>query len=107
MLAAVRGGARERDDASALAEPVAVLEHVGERVPVVPEVIGQRERLVERREQRRAILRMREVDRGERSCACDAARTQRLERARPRAHARVIDTRQIGSFHSRILAKEL
>ena len=44
MVLAIHGGVREGDGAAVLAQPVAILEHVGQRVEVVAEVIGQRER---------------------------------------------------------------
>src|SRR4030095_14963623 len=67
MVAAVGGAAVEHDHAPGLPEPVAVFEHVGERVPVVAEMLGQLERAIELREQRRTVLRMRKVDGCERS----------------------------------------
>ena len=40
MLATITGCVRKRDDNAVAAEPVAVLENIGQRIPVVTEVFG-------------------------------------------------------------------
>src|SRR5262249_10104090 len=105
MLAPVSGGAGERDHTAALAEPVAILEHVGQSVPVVTEMIGQRERAIELGEQRRAILGVREIGMRVLQARMPGRGLQRLDRAGPGTYAGVVDVREVGDLHSRILAK--
>ena len=109
MVAAVaRRSATSAIDAAVLAEPVAVLEHVGERVPVVAEVLGQlRARGRARRTASRDPAPCDEVDgREARDAHASRPRLQRLDRAVPRAHAGVVDAREVGRLHSRILAND-
>ena len=106
MVAPERGRAGERDDAPGAAEPVAVLEDVGERVPVVAEVVGQAEAAVEFGEERRLVLRASEVDGGETELRGARGRAHRLERTGPVAEAGVVRDGEIGHLHSRILRKD-
>ena len=81
--------------------------HVGQRVEVVAEVLGQLERAVEFREQRRAVLGAspRSATANLR-CACAAAALRASVAPRPRMDAGVVDDGKIGRLHSRILSND-
>ena len=106
VLLAEAGAAAQRDDAPRLAQPVAVLEDVGQRVPVVAEMLGQLQLPVECGEQRRTIGGVGQVDRRERELRVRRGVLQRLDRARPRVDAGLVEVGEVGSLHSRILEND-
>jgi hypothetical protein len=97
---------RKREHAAALAQPVAFLEDIGQRVEIMAEMLGQLERAVEFREERRAILGMGEVGDREFEMGVRRRRLQRVCGAGPRMDAGVVEDGKIGRLHSRILLNE-
>jgi hypothetical protein len=69
-------------------------------------MLGQLERAIELREQRRTVLRMREVDGCELEMRVRGRGLERFRRAGPGLHAGVVDDGKVWRFHSRILAKD-
>jgi hypothetical protein len=103
MRLAVMRRMRKANRATRLADPVAILEHVGERVEVVAEVFGKLEPFREGREQRRLVLDVREVDVDVADCRVAGGRLDSIGVSMVVEHARLVVVGEIRQLHSRIL----
>jgi hypothetical protein len=91
----------DRDAVSA--EPVAVFQAIGERIPVVAEVLGQLEALAQRFQQRGLVVDAVQVKRAELELRCGGGGLQRFGRPGPVMHACVRCCGKVGNLHCRIL----
>src|SRR3954467_2622393 len=104
---AIRGGVRERDHATRAAEPVVVLDAIGEGLPVVAEVLRQLEALRQRTEELVLAADARQVGGMQLELRGGRGGGQCVGITAPHVNACKLRIVKVGQLHSRILLNVL
>src|ERR1700680_3736640 len=106
MRLAVACRMTDHDRHAMSAEPVAILETIGERVPVVAEMFRQLEALGQRRQKRAFAVSVTGVDRMKAQFGSAGRGLDRVELAAPVVHSGVVANSKFGQLHGRMLLND-
>src|ERR1700730_4906204 len=96
----------DRDNHAMTAEPVAILETVGKRVPVAAEMVRQLEAFGQCRQKRALAVGARGIDRMKRKFGRTGRRFDRIKIAMPVTHAGFVANSKVGQLHGRMLLND-